>query len=246
MAVRADPSLFDENYYLVAYNEVAESPLASLFHFCVFGRQEGRNPNAYFDTGWYAATNPDVTPLRVNPLVHYLLVGEARSAIGRLFRTGWYRQTYGLTPQESPLAHFLAHRYSQRVSANSLFDAEWFVTQIGRKLHRRRDPFAHYLFAGTWEDLQPSRRFDAIAWRKRTRLRHRMVTLAPCPSGGGTESPLQTEFTTVVLGPAHGRPPHSGQRPTTRIAGSHLRLAFDSVRLRGESSRDGAFVPIGT
>ena len=31
------------------------------------------------------------------------------------------------------------------------------------------------------------------------RLRHHMVTLAPCPSGGSTESPPQTEFTTVVL-----------------------------------------------
>jgi hypothetical protein len=129
------------------------------------------------------------------------------------FEPGWYRQTYGLTPQELPLAHSLARRCSQRGSPNSLFDAAWFVTQIGRKLHRRRDPLARYLFAGTWEDLQPSRRFDAIAWRKRARLRHRMVTLAPCPSGGGTESPLQTEFTTVVLGPAHGPPPHSGQRP---------------------------------
>jgi hypothetical protein len=50
-----------------------------------------------------------------------------------------------------------------------LFDPEWFVAQIGRKLRRRCDPFAHYLFAGTWKDLQPSPRFDAIAWRRRTR-----------------------------------------------------------------------------
>ena len=28
-----------------------------------------------------------------------------------------------------------------------------------------------------------------------------MVTLAPCPSGRRTESPLQAEFTTVMLGP---------------------------------------------
>ena len=172
MAVLAESGLFDENYYLVANNDVAESPLPPLFHFCVFGWQEGRNPNAYFDTGWYAATNPDVARLRVNPLVHYLLVGEPRDRRPVVyFEPGWYRQTYGLTAQDSPLAHFLAHRHSQRVSPNSLFDPEWFVAQIGRKLHRRRDPFAHYLFAGTWEDLQPSPRFDAIGWRRRTRGR---------------------------------------------------------------------------
>jgi hypothetical protein len=172
MAVLADSGLFDENYYLVANNDVAESPLPPLFHYCAFGWQEGRNPNAYFDSGWYAASNPDVTRLRVNPLVHYLLVGEPRDRRPVVyFEPEWYRQAYGLAARDSPLAHYLANRHTQRVSPNSLFDPVWFAAQVGRKLHRRRDPFAHYLFAGTWEDLHPSPRFDAAEWRRRRRGR---------------------------------------------------------------------------
>lgn len=172
MAVLAQSGLFDENYYLVANHDVAESEAPALFHFCLFGWKEGRNPNPYFDTQWYVQTNPDVARLQVNPLVHYLRVGERRDRRPVVyFEPNWYRQTYGVGADESPLAHFLAHRQDQRVSPNSLFDPEWFMAQISRKLHRRRDPFAHYLFAGTWEDLQPSPGFDALAWRKRTRGR---------------------------------------------------------------------------
>jgi hypothetical protein len=51
MAVPAASGLFDENYYLVANNDVAESSLTPLFYFCVFSWQEGRNLNAYSGTG---------------------------------------------------------------------------------------------------------------------------------------------------------------------------------------------------
>lgn len=172
MTIVAASGLFDENYYLVANNDVADSPLAPLFHYCALGWQEGRNPNAYFDSGWYVATNPDVARLRVNPLVHYLLVGEPRDRRPVVyFEPEWYRGTYGLTERDSPLAHYLANRHTQRVSPNSLFDPAWFAAQFGHKPHRRRDPFAHYLFAGTWDDLQPSPRFDAAEWRRRKRGR---------------------------------------------------------------------------
>jgi hypothetical protein len=172
VAVLAASGLFDANHYLVANHDVTDAELDALLHFCVFGWKEARNPNAYFDVSWYTATNPEVARLRVNPLVHYLLAGERRDRRPVVyFEPAWYRKTYGLTEEMSPLAHFLANRHSQKVSPNSLFDPAWFIAQSGRRVHRRHDAFAHYLFAGTWSDLQPSRGFDAVAWRKRSRGR---------------------------------------------------------------------------
>ena len=52
-----------------------------------------------------------------------------------------------------------------------LFDPEWFIAHAGRRVPRRQDPFAFYLFAGTSADLQPSAGFDAVGWRRRRRGR---------------------------------------------------------------------------
>jgi hypothetical protein len=172
IAVLARSGLIDPNYYLVAHSDVTDAETDPVLHFCAYGWKEGRNPNAYFDTKWYVTTNPEVTRLGINPLVHYLLVGEKRDRRPVVyFEPGWYRAKYGLADEVSPLAHFLANRHNQCVSPNSLFDPPWFIAQPGRKVPRRQDPFAFYLFAATSDDMQPSAAFDAIAWRKRSRGR---------------------------------------------------------------------------
>jgi hypothetical protein len=172
VAVLTAAGLIDANHYLVANNDVTDAQLDPVWHFCVYGWKEGRNPNAYFNTRWYTATNPEVTRLGVNPLVHYLLVGEPNDRRPVVyFQPGWYRATYGLGDDASPLAHFLANRHQQRVSPNALFDPEWFIAHAPRRVPRRQDPFAFYLFAGTSADLQPSAAFDAVGWRRRRRGR---------------------------------------------------------------------------
>jgi hypothetical protein len=172
VAVLAASGLIDANHYLVANNDVTDAQLDPVWHFCVYGWKEGRNPNAYFNTRWYTETNPEVARLGVNPLVHYLLVGERADRRPVVyFEPEWYRTTNGLLEDASPLAHFLANRHQQRVSPNSLFDPEWFIANAGRRVPRRQDPFAFYLFAGTSTDLQPSATFDAVGWRRRRRGR---------------------------------------------------------------------------
>jgi len=164
--------LFDENHYQVTNDDVLASGLDPLTHYCVFGWQEGRNPNFYFNARWYIETNPEAARLQVNPLVHYLLVGEAadrRPVV--FFEPAWYRRTYALPPNVSPLAHYLAHRRTQVFSPNSMFDPDWYRTQCGEAVHARRDLFAHYLVTGMQHDVRPSETFDAAAWRQTTRGR---------------------------------------------------------------------------
>ena len=47
--------LFDREYYLREYPEVAQSGLDPITHFLKIGAKEGKNPSPYFDTVYYAA-----------------------------------------------------------------------------------------------------------------------------------------------------------------------------------------------
>jgi hypothetical protein len=172
IALLACSGLFDANFYQVTNEDVFNAGIEPLAHFCAFGWKENRQPNFYFNLAWYTGTNPDLQRLRVNPLVHYCLVGEAADRRPVVyFEPGWYRRTYGLTPDESPLAHYLANRRTQKYAPNSLFDPAWYIAHCDEKLHARRDVFAHYLVAGMHKDVPPSAQFDAAAWRRRTRGR---------------------------------------------------------------------------
>jgi|GEM_PF-2135910 len=164
--------VFDENYYVLHSGDVLDAGVDPVDHFCRYGWREGRDPNVYFKTSWYADTNPEVVRLQINPLVHYLVVGESQ---GRrpivYFDPVWYREQYGIDPTESCLAHYLRHRRSQTVSPHPLFDPRYYMERCGTILHPRRDPFSHFLIAGMRDDVPPSAQFDPVSWRKTHRGR---------------------------------------------------------------------------
>lgn len=181
--VIAEAGAFDSNHYLINGSDVHAAGLEPIQHFCAFGWREGRSPNIYFDTRWYLRTNPYVAALGINPMVHYLLEGERA---GRrpvvYFDPVWYRGTYGVPDGKSALAHFLAHRRSQRFSPIAEFDLDWYLRTYGEDVGRNRDPFAHFLMAGTYDDVRPSAAFDWPSYRRRTRgrrTRHFPWTLDP-------------------------------------------------------------------
>ena len=65
------------------------------------------------------------------------------------------------------LAHFLTHRRSQAFSPTPLFDVAWYVEQHADEVAGNRDPFAHFLQAGTYRDIDPSPSFSAAEYRRR-------------------------------------------------------------------------------
>jgi hypothetical protein len=160
--------LVDPNYYLINGADVHEAQLDPVEHFCRYGWREGRKPNIYFDTHWYLQTNPLVERLKIDPVVHYVLEGEmADRRPVPYFDPLWYRETYAILSGELALAHFLTHRRSQAFSPTPLFDVAWYVEQHGEEVASNRDPFAHFLQAGTYRDIDPSPDFNAAAYRKR-------------------------------------------------------------------------------
>jgi hypothetical protein len=159
--------LVDQNYYLINAADVHEADIEPAEHYCNYGWMEHRKPNIYFDPVWYTQTNPDIARLRVNPLVHYILIGEpANRRPAPFFDPGWYRTEYDIPPDQSALGHYLANRRKQLYSPTPLFDVKWYVTRFGGDLGPNRDPFAHYLHAGTTQDIDPSRGFNAANYRR--------------------------------------------------------------------------------
>jgi hypothetical protein len=160
--------LVDPNYYLINGADVHEAQLDPVEHFCRYGWREGRKPNIYFDTHWYLQTNPLVERLKIDPVVHYVLEGEmADRRPVPYFDPLWYRETYAILSGELALAHFLTHRRSQAFSPTPLFDVAWYIEQHAEEVAGNRDPFAHFLQAGTYRDIDPSPDFNAAAYRKR-------------------------------------------------------------------------------
>lgn len=78
----AASALFDVDFYLAKYPDVALAKLDPFEHYCSYGWEEGRDPSADFSTKFYLEANPDVAAAKVNPLAHYAVngVNEGRAA----------------------------------------------------------------------------------------------------------------------------------------------------------------------
>jgi GT2 family glycosyltransferase/glycosyltransferase involved in cell wall biosynthesis/SAM-dependent methyltransferase/uncharacterized protein YbaR (Trm112 family) len=69
--------LFDREWYLEQYPDVARAGADPVTHYLLNGAADGRDPGPHFSTTGYLAANPDVTASGLNPLVHYVIYGEA-------------------------------------------------------------------------------------------------------------------------------------------------------------------------
>src|SRR5436309_2415645 len=70
--------LFDAEYYLATYPDVAERNLDPLVHYLEEGARGGRNPQAGFDAGFYLEQCRLRGEEPANPLLHYIRIGNAR------------------------------------------------------------------------------------------------------------------------------------------------------------------------
>lgn len=69
--------LFDRNWYLSAYPDVAALRVDPVVHYVAFGAGEGRDPGPMFSTWDYISRYPDVASTGINPLRHFLDFGAA-------------------------------------------------------------------------------------------------------------------------------------------------------------------------
>lgn len=67
--------LFDADWYLESYPDVADAKIDPLRHYMDLGWRERRDPGPEFVTSAYLKANPDVAAAGVNPLLHFLEFG---------------------------------------------------------------------------------------------------------------------------------------------------------------------------
>ncbi len=73
--------LFDADWYLATYADVADARIDPAVHYITVGGFEGRDPGPEFISSRYLKTNRDVAESGYNPLVHYLEHGLAQGRI---------------------------------------------------------------------------------------------------------------------------------------------------------------------
>ncbi|MDO8362611.1 MAG: hypothetical protein Q7V88_06925 [Actinomycetota bacterium] len=71
----ARSGLFDAQWYLATYPDVAVAGVQPATHFVCHGAAEGRSGGPAFDDAYYLAANPDVAAAGLHPLLHFLQSG---------------------------------------------------------------------------------------------------------------------------------------------------------------------------
>lgn len=107
----SESKLFDTDWYLKAYPDVALSKIDPVRHYMSIGWHLGRDPSPKFSTNTYFELNSDVRTAEVNPLEHYLFQGlkEGRNfkkflkadELGDIDFTPTRRGSYTLIPEKT-------------------------------------------------------------------------------------------------------------------------------------------------
>ncbi|HEX6118918.1 MAG TPA: glycosyltransferase, partial [Dongiaceae bacterium] len=108
----AASGLFDADWYLETYPDVAVRKVDPVAHYVRHGAREGRDPNRLFNSTWYLANNPDAAASGLNPLLHFIVRGAAEGRNpGPQFDTRWYLEANPdvAATGVNPLLHFLRH-----------------------------------------------------------------------------------------------------------------------------------------
>lgn len=163
--------LVDDLFYYASYRDVAASRRDADAHYAEYGWQEGRAPNALFDTSAYLDANRDVAATRTNPIDHYILFGarEGRDP-SAMFDSEQYlaRNADVAASGSNPLAHYLAYgqaegRMIYAAVGKQLtgdFDAEYYLLTNPDVAAAGADALLHYREYGWKEGRDPDAYFD--------------------------------------------------------------------------------------
>ena len=152
--------LFDEEFYLQRYPEVARSRLSPIWHYRRHGARAGMQPHALFEPSWYRSQVPGGLAPEDDALEHFFDEGAAAGLDPHpLFATAWYARTFE-PGRTNPLVDYLG-RWPAGVSPHPLFDAPWYLQR--NRAVVGREPLQHFLGRGWNEGRDPRPSFD-VRW----------------------------------------------------------------------------------
>lgn len=163
--------LFDVDYYLDNNPDIRLSGTHPIAHYLSLGANEGRDPNAFFNTSWYKSQY--MADDNGNPLVHYILVGVQNDYNPTfLFDVKKYLKAHpdAKSLTMSPLKHALTHKNNQilrydygredckLIIDSHLFNDNWFT--IHNPDLKGQDGLLHYCIHSNKEKRKPNPYFD--------------------------------------------------------------------------------------
>lgn len=124
-----------------------------LYTWLMIGR-----PNPYFDTQYYAKSNPHIADVRALQILHYVLRGENRGfAPNRLFDPAYYGAANGFNTDTNgaSFAHYLRHGAKNNARPSKLFDPVYYATHYPEFSDTHSDPARHYQECGIFNRVYP-------------------------------------------------------------------------------------------
>ena len=117
-----------------------------------------------FDDAFYLDHAPDVAAAGMDPLVHYLVVGEGEGrAASYYFDPAYYAAAAGVGPEGGLLCHYLRVGSGTRASTSIHFDGAWYASAYG--LAEGVDALSD--FRANRRTRSPNRYFDVLRYLDR-------------------------------------------------------------------------------
>jgi acyl-coenzyme A synthetase/AMP-(fatty) acid ligase len=135
--------LFDPEWYLSKYPDIAQAGMDPLSHYLTLGWRENRTPSLIFNATLYASVCKDFRPGRQNPVLHYLLSGRFKASTRKAVRE-----------------LLVSTEDSEKIIATGWFDAEWYSREYPTVAYHGRRPLEHYMAIGWMYDRKPFPDFD--------------------------------------------------------------------------------------
>jgi GT2 family glycosyltransferase len=142
--------LFDSDYFLAIYPDVAAAMLDPVSHYVQYGAAEGRRPNDVFDAVTYNVLVMDEPASNLSSFLHYIsLSPDVRAAHDDALADA--------TPVmiEAAIA----------VARSPAFDVDYYLTQF-EPGKRPAIPALHYIDKGSKAGLRPNPAFDPAFYRR--------------------------------------------------------------------------------
>lgn len=152
-AISLNP-LFDRDWYLVRYPDIAAARVDPWRHYLIHGASEGRSPNPLFDSDWYCRQYPEVRTAGANALLHYWDHGTALGCEPNpWFDTGWYLQRYPEVREEgiNSLLHYWRSGAALGYDPCPQFSSKWYLRINTDIQPGRMTPLGDYLQYGRRE-----------------------------------------------------------------------------------------------
>ncbi len=170
-----DSGLFDAEWYLATYPELASFGPGPLAHFCEYGLHEHRDPGPNFDTRYYLTAIPGAGTGPLPPFLHALEADDDGTGCpvwlrdddasllylirtSGLFDEAWYRDTYPDVAKGGwdPLSHHLRYGADELRDPGPGFDAEHYAITYPHYRDTFPIPLIHYLRLGLRRGYEPT------------------------------------------------------------------------------------------